>query len=316
MQTTLTIDQVLCEFLSNQDINQRSHRTYEYALKSYFRWNAANGKDNRNLNYPDLLQWKEYLLNNRKLTTACSYLTIVKKFWSWCEMKSYSPDIARLIKLPKRYKGFKKRPISVDQVATLFNSVDLKTIQGIRDLAILHLLAARGVRLIEVSRMNVSDVFKMDNQVCLKLQRKGKKEKDDFIVITGGIHQLIENYLDQRPELNPDEPIFISHSRYNVGQKLTPQGLSTIIKEYLIKANIKQSDITAHSLRHTAAVTLITNGFGIYDAAKLLGHSKSEITELYTKYADDTIKLTNKAGKFLDKIYSKNEFLEVKHELS
>lgn len=316
MQTSLTIDQILREFLSNQDINQRSHKTYEYALKSYFRWNTANRKDNRCLTYPDLLQYKEYLLSNKKLTTACSYLTIIKKFWSWCETKNYSLNIARLIKLPKRYKGFKKRPLTVEQVATLFNSVDIKTIQGKRDIAILHLLAARGIRLIEVSRMNVADIFQVNTDICLRLQRKGKKEKDDFIVITGAINELIQNYLDQRPELEMDSPMFISHSRFNDGQRLTAQGLSAIVKEYLEKANIKQTDITAHSLRHTAAVTLITNGFGIYEAAKLLGHSKTEITELYTKYADESIKLTNKAGKFLDKIYSKNQFSEALAELS
>jgi integrase len=74
---------------------------------------------------------------------------------------------------------------------------------------------------------------------------------------------------------------------------LTQRTYSGIAKKYLREIGIDNPKITAHSLRHTTAATLIAAGWGIYDVQLYLGHSSPAITEIYTRMAEEQKRLKN-----------------------
>ena len=314
MRTTATLDQIVEEFLSEQDILENSRLTYKRLISKFILWCHANKVDPRAVRLSDLLRYKTYLEGNRALTYVALNLTVIKKWYGWLETKGYYSDISKNLKLPRRYKGFRKYPFKFEDVERMISLINTKSPKGFRDFVIMNLLVRRGLRLVEVCRMNVGDIKSLNNEIIIEIQRKAQREKQDFVVISGSLYDLVKKYLIVfRGDCQDNDPLFVSCSRYNEGERISAKGIGKLVTTYIAKAGLKDENHSAHSLRHSVAVHLLTNGFGIYDVQKLLGHSKTEITEIYTRIAEEKIKMDNKTGRFLDQNFEKFTLKPQKH---
>lgn len=310
MKTTLTQSELLSAFLSERDVSVNSRATYRRELIQFFRWLSASKIDYRLVTESNIINYKNHLLATRSQTTADNYLTVVKLFFRWLHRKGYYHNVTSEIRRVSKYKGFRKKVLSGEQVRELLSIRD-NTQKGLRDHAIITLMATAGLRAIEVVRANVEDI----QDDMLYIQRKGRKEKDESVSLSDATIEAIQNYLLSRNNLSDDQPLFTSLSNYNPDQRLTPKTLSAVITSYYRRIGITDKRITAHSLRHTIAVHMLIKGYSIHDVQVLLGHASTSTTEIYVKYANDFVRKEKLKGAALDNVFnlSQNKTLRNKN---
>jgi site-specific recombinase XerD len=166
-----------------------------------------------------------------------------------------------------------------DEILQLFNAVDIRTKEGFRDYALLHLLYDSGARASEITTLNL-DYF---NPTQRTLAILGKGNRFRLIELEKKTSQLLELYI-KKHRLNPRPPyrqrLFINQR----GGELTRHGIYRICKKYLSKAlppkRLKYIN-PVHSLRHSCAMNLLNQGKTITDIQNRLGHDNAQSTDIY-----------------------------------
>lgn len=178
------------------------------------------------------------------------------------------------------------RPISVAEVKALLDQPQKQTTpEAKRDSAMLQLLYASGMRVSELVSLNVEDVNTVDGDVrCLG---KGKKER--LIPIHKKAVQIVEEYLGEPRShlLRRDEERALFLNRR--GERLTRQGFWQILKEYARAAGL-QDDVTPHTLRHSFATHMLSNGADLRSVQELLGHANISTTQVYTHLTTEHVR--------------------------
>ena len=154
-----------------------------------------------------------------------------------------------------------------------------------RDRALLELLYAAGLRVSELTGLNLADVEQRER--ILRVRGKGNKER---IVPYGAKAQdalekywpLREKLLDQtdRASSRKDqyaEAVFLNYT----GRRLTQRSVGRIVKKYVRIANVNW-DLHPHSLRHAFATHLLADGADLRAIQELLGHQSLSTTQKYT----------------------------------
>jgi integrase/recombinase XerC/integrase/recombinase XerD len=168
----------------------------------------------------------------------------------------------------------------------------------------LNLLLRTGLRTIEVIRANVEDItYKAGTRVLL-VHGKGRSERDAFVILTDTAYQPIADYLATRTKAKAGEPLFTSHSNNSKGGRLSTRTVSGIAKQSLRSVGLDSKEYTAHSLRHTTAVTIMRAGGSIEDAQHVLRHSSPATTQIYTATIREELRLRNSTESLLDRAYA------------
>ena len=168
--------------------------------------------------------------------------------------------------------------LSVEEVDALIAAPDCSKPQGIRDVAMLELLYASGMRISELIGLDVEDVHLTMGFV--RVFGKGGKER--IVPLGRGALSALSKYLERaRYELQGRYPktnaLFINQR----GKRLTRQGCWKLIKQHAQQANI-QKELTPHVLRHSFATHLIENGADLRAVQEMLGHADISTTQIYT----------------------------------
>jgi len=272
------------QFLLSQDVKESSRFTYKRALKQFTQWVEANEVTNPDRN--TILAYKAFLSGNGlSPLTVSGYLTATRQFFKWAESMKYYPDITRGVKGAKKTRGFKKDPLTVDQVKDMLR-FKTKTLQDKRDFAILNLLVRTGLRTIEVIRADVGDIRQTSGEAILYVQGKGRDSKDEFVLLTPESLNPIYAYLKARGRTEDTDPLFSSVSDRNTRQRLTTRSISGIVKERLRGIGLDNGRLTAHSLRHTFATITLKNGADVMAVKDAMRHQSVNTTMIYTHTID------------------------------
>ena len=314
MSTTLSISQLITLFLADQDVCELSLGVYERELKQFFYWVHRNKIDYQVLRRADIIRYKSDLIKTKSPATVDGYLTVVRKFYRWASLNGHFENIAEGIKSPRRRREYSKQILSIDQVNRLLNHIDRSTPGGKRDYAIISLLVGRGLRTIELHRANVGDLSEISGIKVLWIQRKNHITKDEYAELDDNLYDVIEEYLMTRENLQDDEPLFTSLAYRNYNKRITTRTYSKMAKKYLKAIGATGKEYTAHSLRHTAAATLIAQGLSIYDVQLYLGHTSPHVTEIYTRMVEQQQRLNNSPVKVLSKLFNISENKRGGHE--
>lgn len=166
--------------------------------------------------------------------------------------------------------------LSVDEVAQIMESVDLRSWQGIRDRAILEILYGSGLRVSEVCSLKISQVYLREG--FLRIVGKGDKER---LVPLGEVAaEKFEDYLSVRPEAySPayDDVAFLNR----FGKPLSRVAIFNMVKKQAMLAGVRK-EISPHTFRHSFATHLIENGADLRAVQEMLGHESILTTEIYT----------------------------------
>jgi integrase/recombinase XerD len=295
------IEELVDRFIASQDVKESSKLLYRRTLKQYFNWVEDKGYLLSEIARPQILEYKEELLNSNKSSlTVGSYITSVRRFYEWTEANKYYPNVAKGIKTPKRKQQFKKQPLLPAQATALLSYYQDK---ALRDYAIVNLLLRTGLRTIEIIRANVEDITFKGSQRVLMVHGKGRDEKDNFVILTDKTYQPIAEYLNSRGKVNSSEPLFTSTSNNSKGERLSTRSISYIAKEGLKAIGLDERAFTAHSLRHTTAVNILRAGGSLEQAQMTLRHSNPATTQIYTATLNEERRLQNSGEALIDSLY-------------
>ena len=238
------------------------------------------------LNSELLEEYKNFLLKKGLSTSSISrnFSALRSLFQYLISSGVLSDNPAKTI---KNEKLTKKDPqiLSSKEIELLLSQPSLNDIKGIRDKAMLEVLYATGIKVSELTSLNIDDInLKMQFIRC----NNGNKER--FIPLYPLAVKALNNYLDMSRKLliiNKDEQaLFVNIS----GDRITRQGFWKILKGYAESAKISKQ-ITPHTLRHSFAAHLLENGADIHDIQEILGHSDISSTQRYAQMLKEKVNL-------------------------
>lgn len=294
-----TIITLLHEFLEYLEIEKnRSPKTienYDHYLRRFLEWAKV---DNPSEVTFDLVRSYRLHLNrlsdkqgkNLKKITQNYHVIAIRNFLKYLAKRDIKSLAAEKIEVGKnRTKEIEF--LSAEELQRLLESPSAQDIKSLRDKAILELLFSAGLRVSELTSLN-RDQLNLDRQ---EFSVRGKGEKIRIVFISDGARNALERYLEKRVDI--DEALFVRFSTINENPKgskrLTPRSIQRIVKFYAAKAGIVK-DVHPHTLRHSFATDLLSNGADIRSVQTMLGHSSIITTQIYTHVTDRQLKEIHK----------------------
>lgn len=147
--------------------------------------------------------------------------------------------------------------------------------RSIRNLALVDLLFATGMRVGEVSALDLRD-FLVEEGV-FKVRGKGGRDRLAFVVDKETV-RIQREHLKTRVQIATASPALFVNP---FGERLTTQGIADVIARLRREAGIERH-VTPHMLRHTVATLLLRNGVDIRVVQEFLGHTSIATTQRYT----------------------------------
>jgi integrase/recombinase XerC len=202
-------------------------------------------------------------------------LSAIRSFYNYLLKKGQaSANPAQHIKAPKQARKLPKT-LDVDQLSGLLEA-GASSLLEIRDLAMFELFYSSGLRLSELSALDLSDIDLSDGTLTV---RKGKGGKSRILPVGTKAVTAIENWLQQRTIKIPasDIAVFVSMRGTRLGQR----SIELRLEQWCKKKGIAEH-IHPHMLRHSFASHLLESSQDLRAVQELLGHSNISTTQIYT----------------------------------
>lgn len=277
-------------------------RDYRHYLRIFENWSAIHMKDKSvtDLNLTYIRKYRVFLSNKvdqqgipLKKVTQNYYVIALRSFLRYLiknDIKTLEPSKIDLPKTESRSLKFLER----EQVERLVTSVDTSKEEGLRDRAILELLFSTGLRVSELVKLN-HDQLNLDRREFGVI---GKGGKSRIVFISDRAADFIHLYLEARHD--EYKPLFIRYSRgineddHGEKMRLTARSVERIVKKYVRLARLPV-DATVHTLRHSFATDLLTNGADIRSVQEMLGHKNIATTQIYTHITNKQLREVHKS---------------------
>ncbi|WP_066053239.1 tyrosine recombinase XerC [Robertmurraya korlensis] len=175
-----------------------------------------------------------------------------------------------------------------EELKALFLSCDANSPTGQRDLALLEILYATGMRVSECCQLRLKDIDLYIGTVLVH----GKGQKDRYIPFGSFAQEAIDTYINNgRKTL-----LGVKHSHDSLfvnfrGEPLTTNGVRHIL-DRMIKKSTLNGSIHPHKLRHSFATHLLNNGADMRSVQELLGHAFLSSTQIYSHVTNDYLRKT------------------------
>lgn len=225
---------------------------------------------------------REYLghlhWQNIEKSSIARKISAIRSFCRFlCKRQILTHNPAKLIRSPKVPQKIPNY-LTVEDCVTLIETPDLNRPRGRRDRAILELLYACGLRVSELTGINIDDIDFDENLILVR--GKGKKER--LVPFGNHCHTALKAYLqERRSQTDAQSPVFLNPQ----GKRLTPRSVRNLIEKHLQKAielNRLNQKISPHGLRHSFATHLLNSGADLRSIQELLGHKNLATTQRYT----------------------------------
>ena len=230
-------------------------------------------------------EYRAYLQNQTRrgqsTKTIARRLAAIRVFLRYLLAEGF--DFTHVLQQLERPKPERDLPkiLSKAQVNQLISAPNPKSFLFARDVAILELLYASGLRATELCQLKLRD---LNLQVeCVRVLGKGMKER--IVPLGRAAKEALERYLlDCRPKLQkkPRDVVFLSRS----GKPMERVGLWMLVEKHGRSSGLLKH-ISPHTLRHCFATHLIGGGADLRIVQELLGHSDIATTQIYT-HVDQT----------------------------
>ena len=222
-----------------------------------------------------------FLTNQKDMGLSPASLRVstvhLKIFFRWLAGKKITQSDPAEPILPPRGDMHLPETLSEQHVHSILESIDTTRPLGRRDLAILEMFYASGLRLSELCGARLENLDLDEGFVRVT----GKGDKTRIIPVGGKAREAVSDYLEnERPGLvkkNTSSWIFLSIR----GSRLSPERVREIVKQRA-KATGIQQNIYPHLLRHSFATHLLQNGADLRVIQDMLGHADISTTQIYT----------------------------------
>lgn len=295
------IDEFLDYLSIEKNCSKLTIRDYRHYLDIFNEWFSSTlpGKSLKNLDLPTVRKYRSYL-NNRtdqkgmpiKRVTQNYYVIALRSFLKFLIKNDYPTLEPTKIDLPKTESRSLKF-LDREQIDRLVTAPDTSEEAGMRDRAILELLFSTGLRVSELCKLNHQQV---------NLERRefgviGKGGRARVVFISDRAAQWVGEYMAVRKDSY--KPLFIRYSGKENGEeggekmRLTPRSIERMVKKYVRAARIPV-DATVHTLRHSFATDLLSNGADLRSVQEMLGHKNIATTQIYTHVTNKQLRDVHK----------------------
>ncbi len=291
------------EYLSiEKNSSKLTIRDYRHYLQTFETWFSST-LPHKKIGDLDLFIIRRYrvFLSNKtdengqpiKKVTQNYYVIALRSFLRFLlknDVNTLEPSKIDLPKTESRSLKFLER----EQVDQLVTQPDTSTDEGLRDRAVMELLFSTGLRVSELVSLNVNSI----NFERAEFGIIGKGRKQRIVFLSDRASEWLQRYLKIR--IDGFKPLFIRYSGQIIsddeGEKmrLTPRSIERLVKKY-VKAARLPVDASVHTLRHSFATDLLTNGADIRSVQEMLGHKNIATTQIYTHITNKQLREVHRA---------------------
>src|SRR5712664_223872 len=288
------MQELLTQFLEHlryeRNVSEHTSRNYQSDLEQFLDYLApAHPKTGKRsapaLSAIDHITIREWLSTlhtaQKKKASIARKLAALRTFFQFLVregMLELNP--AKLVATPRLEK---KLPVhlSIEDAIRFIETPDTETELGKRDRAILELLYATGVRVSELTKLDLHDID-FRNKLIRVI---GKRRKERIVPFGDLAHDALKNYLEVRDNALMNAPVSLREPgalflNYQ-GTRITTRSVGRMVEKY-IKICAGIHDISPHALRHSFATHLLDSGADLRDIQELLGHARLSTTQIYT----------------------------------
>lgn len=250
--------------------------------------------DIQEITLDDIRNFRHYLNhlpNNLSINTINYHLISIRAFFKYLALRDFQVLVADKIELPKTIRP-KVEFLNVDEIERLREVLKGDKIQNLRDMAILELFFASGLRISELVSLNKSDIDLKTKEFVIR--GKGGKLRPAFL--TEDACHAIGIYLNRRKDnfkalfiSSKVKPDLITKKIAIDKYRLSTYRVQEMIRMASSRAGIIKK-VTPHTLRHSFATKLLNNGADIRSVQEMLGHSSVSTTQVYLHVTNKKLK--------------------------
>ena len=283
---TSYLDEFISRLAIERNLSDRTLYAYRNDISAMLRW--AQERSTPQLDNRAILEYFLYLQNEKHLEAKSirrKYVS-VQQYCRFLNIERKTQEIffrfsTRRFQLPRRLP----RTLSKEEIMRLIRAAadevqDASTTYrrrlAVRNDCMIELIYSLGLRIGEVSALNVEDYDRGDHSVLIR----GKGDQERMLYISSeAVREKMLRWIDIREEMEPeDHALFLN----KFGSRMSIYGIENVFYKYRDMANVN-ADATPHFLRHSFATQLLNNGAGIREGQELLGHKSIVTTQSYTE---------------------------------
>lgn len=271
---------------SQKRLDSKTLKAYSIDLKQFAAFLTPNYVNNVPLINREVLEnFIAFLHNSYKPKTVKRKLASLKAFFHFLEYRDFI-EINPFNKMQIRFREPLLLPKTIPLhtielfLSTIYSShanakTDFQKRQTARDIAVIELLFATGMRISELCSLKYKDIDLYDRVV--RIYGKGAKERQ-LQICNDCVISALENYICIYQTTPKDDNYFFINTS---GARMSEQSVRNMIVKYCNLAGISQH-ITPHMFRHSFATLLLEEDVDIRYIQEMLGHSSINVTEIYT----------------------------------
>lgn len=214
------------------------------------------------------------------LSTQACHIAQVRTFCRFLVTREYALiDPARGLVPPRVVRRPPDRVLDHAAMSRLLMAPDTRTPRGARDRAMLELFYSTGLRVSELTALDVYDVDLVEGELAVQ---RGKGSKGRRVPVGAAACQWVGRYLGEvRPALvrrASELALFVSQR----GRRLNRRDVAALVQAHAKAARIRMR-VTPHTLRHTFASHMLRGRASLRHLQEILGHAQLTTTQIYTK---------------------------------
>jgi len=283
------IEQFLEHLRYERNVSAHTLRNYASDLEQFVQFLAPVAPDKKTklpdvteIDHLTIREWMSSLHSDQKKKSSIARkLAALRTFFQFLVregMLELNP--AKLVSTPKLEKKLPQH-LSIEEAIRFIETPDAETELGKRDRAMLELMYATGVRVAELTTLNLRDVD-FSNQL---VRVTGKRRKQRIVPFGDPAGDAIRSYLGVRDKFlfnapiskRDDQALFLNYQ----GTRITTRSVGRMVEKY-IRICAGMHNISPHALRHSFATHLLDSGADLRDIQELLGHARLSTTQVYT----------------------------------
>ena len=280
------------EFFTVHIRNLNTRRAYLIAVWRFADWCGHHGVSLAKVEPTVVAAYIEELTRQRAPASVKQHLAALRMLFDWLVVNQVLPfNPASSVRGPKHVVKEGKTPVlSAEEARGLLDGIDLSTLAGLRDRALIGVLVFSFARITAAVSMRVADYYTQGKRSFFRLHEKGGRY--NVVPAHHSAQEYVNAYLEAA-ELGEDRkegPLFRACA---VGRqdRLEDRAMSRATALRMIKRRARHAglpaEICAHSFRGTGITEYLRNGGDLEVAARIAGHESTRTTQLYNRIQEE-----------------------------
>jgi len=280
------------EFFTVNIRNKNTRAAYARAAGAFLRWCEGQGIGELGRVQPvHVAAYIELLQGERSAPTVKQHLACIRMLFDWLVTGQVMPsNPAHSVRGPRHSVSKGSTPVlSSEEATALLTGMDVSTVVGLRDRAIIAVMTYTFARVGAVVALTVEDYFPQKKRWWLRLHEKNGKVNE--MPCHHKLEEFLDAYIKTARGIADDRKGPLFRSAIGKTKKLAPGAMSRTDVWYMVRRRASDAGIETaigcHTFRATGITDYLTNGGRIEVAQRMAGHSSARTTGLYDRRNDD-----------------------------